>query len=105
AGAVVQSLYKLKNLDNSDGGFFIFSDISVRLEGLYRLKFTLFSIEGPYVNRLCSTLSDVFQVYSPKKLQCFTSVIESTFLTRCFSDQGVRIRIRKEPRNTHLGSR
>ncbi|CEG72861.1 hypothetical protein RMATCC62417_08344 [Rhizopus microsporus] len=101
AGAVVQSLYKLKDLDNSDGGFFIFSDISVRLEGLYRLKFTLFSIEGPSVNRLCSTLSDVFQVYSPKS---FPGMSESTFLTRCFSDQGVRIRIRKEPRSAHLGN-
>jgi hypothetical protein len=29
-----------------DGGFFIFSDISVRLEGFYRLKFTLYEIEG-----------------------------------------------------------
>lgn len=70
AGSVVQSLHKLKDLDNSgkivlaifnesmcvthlslshsllDGGFFIFSDISVRLEGIYRLKFTLFGIEG-----------------------------------------------------------
>lgn len=49
-----------------DGGFFIFSDISVRLEGYYRLKFTLYEIEGPLVNRLCSIVSDIFQVYSPK---------------------------------------
>lgn len=63
AGAVVQSPHKLKDLDGrgnkmnmnkrvnvshlqKDGGFFIFSDISVRLEGVYRLKFTLFGIEG-----------------------------------------------------------
>ncbi|KAI8645779.1 velvet factor-domain-containing protein [Parasitella parasitica] len=97
AGTVVQSLHKLKDHDNTDGGFFIFSDISVRLEGYYRLKFTLYEIEGCFVNRLCSIVSDVFQVYSPKS---FPGMSESTFLTRSFSDQGVRIRIRKEPRSS-----
>ncbi|KAK4515584.1 uncharacterized protein ATC70_010535 [Mucor velutinosus] len=97
AGTVVQSLHKLKDHDNTDGGFFIFSDISVRLEGYYRLKFTLYEIDGPLVNRLCSIVSDVFQVYSPKS---FPGMSESTFLTRSFSDQGVRIRIRKEPRSS-----
>ncbi|KAG1055165.1 hypothetical protein G6F43_002855 [Rhizopus delemar] len=52
AGSVVQSLHKLKDLDNSG----------------------------------------------------FPGMSESTFLTRCFSDQGVRIRIRKEPRSAHLNS-
>ncbi|CEP17995.1 hypothetical protein [Parasitella parasitica] len=97
AGTVVQSLHKLKDHDNTDGGFFIFSDISVRLEGYYRLKFTLYEIDGSLVNRLCSIVSDVFQVYSPKS---FPGMSESTFLTRSFSDQGVRIRIRKEPRSS-----
>ena len=63
AGTVVQSLHRLKDIDNTgislcsmdwhretnflqDGGFFIFSDVSVRLEGFYRLKFTLYEIEG-----------------------------------------------------------
>ncbi|OBZ87440.1 hypothetical protein A0J61_04504, partial [Choanephora cucurbitarum] len=98
AGTVVQSLHRLKDFDNTDGGFFIFSDISVRLEGFYRLKFTLYEIEGSYVNRICSIVSDMFQVYSPKS---FPGMSESTFLTRSFSDQGVRIRIRKEPRSSN----
>ncbi|KAG0747910.1 hypothetical protein G6F57_005416 [Rhizopus arrhizus] len=89
AGAVVQSPHKLKDLDGRDGGFFIFSDISVRLEGVYRLKFTLFEIEGNLVNRLCSILSDPFKVYLPKNFPGM-------------SDQGVRIRVRKEPRSTRL---
>jgi Velvet factor len=29
-----------------DGGFFLFSDISVRVEGYFRLRFTLFQIVG-----------------------------------------------------------
>ncbi|KAG2205094.1 hypothetical protein INT47_002188 [Mucor saturninus] len=97
AGTVVQSLHKLKDVDNTDGGFFIFSDISIRLEGFYRLKFTLYEIDGFFVKRMCSIVSNVFQVYSPKS---FPGMSESTFLTRSFSDQGVRIRIRKEPRSS-----
>ncbi|KAI7876564.1 hypothetical protein K492DRAFT_172389 [Lichtheimia hyalospora FSU 10163] len=95
AGSVVQSLHKLKDIDDKDGGFFIFADISVRHEGFFKLKFTLFKIIETHVYRLCSAFSDAFQVYSPKT---FPGMSESTFLTRCFSDQGVRIRIRKETR-------
>ncbi|KAI9314582.1 velvet factor-domain-containing protein [Dichotomocladium elegans] len=95
AGSVVQSLHKLKDVDDKDGGFFIFADISVRHEGHFKLKFTLFRIVENDVYRLCSVVSNAFQVYSPKT---FPGMSESTFLTRCFSDQGVRIRIRKEIR-------
>lgn len=91
----MQSLHKLKDIDDKDGGFFIFADISVRHEGFFKLKFTLFKIIETHVYRLCSVFSDTFQVYSPKT---FPGMSESTFLTRCFSDQGVRIRIRKETR-------
>ncbi|ORZ20199.1 velvet factor-domain-containing protein [Absidia repens] len=97
AGTLVQSLYKLKDIDNNDGGFFVFADISVRLEGNYRLKFTLFEIVGEHVQRLVSVISNPFTVYSPKY---FPGMSESSLLTRSFSDQGVRIRIRKDTRNT-----
>lgn len=111
AGSVVQSLHKLKDIDDKgmcvippktkehalliivyqDGGFFIFADISVRHEGFFKLKFTLFKIieqvshvlfslhsrltrkiffsrlyNRTHVYRLCSAFSDAFQVYSPK---------------------------------------
>lgn len=46
AGSVVQSLHKLKDTNNSEGAFFIFADISVRIEGIFKLKFTLFQING-----------------------------------------------------------
>ncbi|KAI8082964.1 velvet factor-domain-containing protein [Halteromyces radiatus] len=97
AGAVVQSLHKLKDTDNNDGGFFVFADVSVRLEGNYRLKFTLFEIAGEHVKRLVSVISNPFTVYSPKH---FPGMSESSLLTKSFSDQGVRIRIRKDTRHT-----
>lgn len=46
AGSVVQSLHKLKDTNNAEGAFFIFADISIRIEGLFKLKFTLFQIKG-----------------------------------------------------------
>ncbi|KAI9028277.1 velvet factor-domain-containing protein [Phycomyces nitens] len=102
AGQMVQSLHKLKDVDNKDGGFFVFADISVRLEGFYKLKFTLFEMKGSLVHRLSSVMSKTFQVYSPKS---FPGMSESTFLTRSFSDQGVRVRIRKEARGADSSKR
>ncbi|CDH57921.1 developmental regulator [Lichtheimia corymbifera JMRC:FSU:9682] len=92
AGAVVQSLHKLRDTENKEGGYFIFDDISVRQEGHFKFKFSLFRIVESHVFYLCSILSDTFQVYSPKT---FPGMSESTDLTRWFSDQGVRVRIRR----------
>lgn len=63
AGTLVSSLHRLKDVDNSgkcwqlqrcgrtvsanarpDGGFFVFGDLSVKIEGEFRLKFTLFEM-------------------------------------------------------------
>ncbi|ORX88658.1 hypothetical protein K493DRAFT_185910, partial [Basidiobolus meristosporus CBS 931.73] len=92
-GSLVSSLYHLKDEDNSDGGFFVFPDLSVRMEGKYRLKFTLFEIVGMEVFYCSSICSDTFTVYSAKR---FPGMEESTPLSRSFADQGLKIRIRKE---------
>ncbi|KAI7858526.1 velvet factor [Circinella umbellata] len=95
AGQTVSSMYKLKDYDNNDGGFFVFGDLSVRIEGRYRLRFNLFEITTQGAINLKSIYSDIFSVYSAK---AFPGMLESTFLSRTFSDQGVRLRIRKEHR-------
>lgn len=38
AGSIVSSLYHLKDTEGKNGAFFIFPDLSVRMEGTYRLK-------------------------------------------------------------------
>ncbi|KAJ7595067.1 velvet factor-domain-containing protein [Mycena floridula] len=45
-GSVVSSLYHLKDPQNQneDAGFFVFPDLSVRTEGSYRLKLSLFEV-------------------------------------------------------------
>ncbi|OBZ75015.1 hypothetical protein A0H81_05608 [Grifola frondosa] len=47
-GSVVSSLYHLKDAENgnADAGFFVFPDLSVRTEGSYRLKLSLFEVVG-----------------------------------------------------------
>jgi hypothetical protein len=101
AGSLVSSLHKLKDTDNSDGGFFVFGDLSVKLEGFFKLQFTLFEIRDQEVEYIKSTTSQPFQVHPSKTWQ---GMMESTVLTRSFSDQGVRLRLRKEPR-LRLGAR
>jgi hypothetical protein len=118
----------------SDGGFFVFGDISARVVGEFRLKFTLFDcrFRGDPNRQGCQHLKTVFSDpfkgtinrlrrlgirtsregnsiytepytngYSPKTVvqqKDFHGLDESTYLSRAFSDQGVRLRLRKEPR-------
>ena len=61
AGTLVSSLHRLKDVDNmgtpgatssvipllirlADGGFFVFGDLSVKVEGQFRLRFSLFEM-------------------------------------------------------------
>ncbi len=43
-GSNVSSLYRLKDISNKEGAFFVFPDLSVRMEGMYRLKVRFFSL-------------------------------------------------------------
>ncbi|KAL2162081.1 hypothetical protein VTH06DRAFT_7866 [Thermothelomyces fergusii] len=97
-GTLVSSLYSLKDTDNSQGGFFVFGDLSVRRVGTYRLAFVLYELRLAEKEcwLLSRTVSDPFVVYATKT---FPGLAESTFLTRSFSDQGVRLRLRKDSRS------
>jgi hypothetical protein len=43
-GSVVSSLYNLKD-NEEEAGFFVFPDLSVRVEGSYRLKLSLYEVQ------------------------------------------------------------
>ncbi|KAF7343897.1 Velvet domain-containing protein [Mycena venus] len=114
-GSVVSSLYALKDPTAapasagegkgkdgpttappaSDAGFFVFPDLSVRTEGSYRLKLSLFEVVGNDVRHCKSIYSAPFYVYTAKK---FPGVEESSPLTCSLADQGIKIRIRKDIR-------
>ncbi|KAF7321175.1 Velvet domain-containing protein [Mycena chlorophos] len=110
-GSVVSSLYALKDptaapapnskdspttaQPSSDAGFFVFPDLSVRTEGSYRLKLSLYEVVGNDVRHCKSIYSAPFYVYTAKK---FPGVEESSPLTCSLADQGIKIRIRKDIR-------
>ncbi|KAJ6578637.1 velvet factor-domain-containing protein [Mycena vulgaris] len=84
-GSVVSSLYALKDptapgaaaagkdggpttaSPACDAGFFVFPDLSVRTEGSYRLKLSLFEVVGNDVRHCKSIYSAPFYVYTAKK--------------------------------------
>ncbi|KXJ96948.1 velvet factor-domain-containing protein [Microdochium bolleyi] len=95
-------------------GYFIFPDLSVRHEGLYKLVFTLYELtkdpmnadvegeENPMINEVgqawfcrMEVTSGDFTVYSAKK---FPGLTESTNLSRTVAEQGCRVRIRRDVR-------
>lgn len=94
-GTVVSSLHRLKDTDNQDGGFFVWGDLSVKIEGHFRFRFILFEIFEDHVWYIKDIVSNPFPIYSSKN---FPGNPETTFLTRSFGDQGIKVRVRKEHR-------
>ncbi|KAJ1973077.1 hypothetical protein H4R34_005199, partial [Dimargaris verticillata] len=99
SGSLVSSVNILRDVEHDDqlGAFFVFPDLSIRLEGTYRLKFHLYELVDNQVVFRSHIVSDPFNVYSPKK---FPGMTESTALSKSFASQGLKIRIR-----TDLGTR
>lgn len=90
-------------------GYFVFPDLSVRHEGLYRLRFSLFENtkenayprphgnwkgQEEFTHRLDVKTREFF-AFSAKK---FPGLTESTALSRIIAEQGCRIRIRRDVR-------
>ncbi|KAL8286569.1 hypothetical protein RQP46_004586 [Phenoliferia psychrophenolica] len=86
-GSVVSSLFHLK-----DQSCFVFPDLSVRTEGRWRFKMSMYEIVEEGVRFCSSILTDTFTVYSSKK---FPGMAQSTELSRQFAQQGLRLRIRR----------
>ncbi|KPM34503.1 hypothetical protein AK830_g12069 [Neonectria ditissima] len=100
-GSLASSIHHLKDPANVEGGYFVFGDLSVKREGRFRLRFTLYdrdqdpSSDSPSVYFVSEIVTNPFTVYAPKE---FPGMSESTFLTRSFTDQGVKLRLRKDSR-------
>ncbi|KAI8149041.1 velvet factor-domain-containing protein [Fennellomyces sp. T-0311] len=90
----------LNDLDDRLGIFFIFSDLSVRTEGAFCLRFRFIDLSAGdpltmSTEILHEVYSDPFQVYSAKN---FPGMTGTTPLSQCFSRQGIKISVRKGPR-------
>ncbi|ORX52007.1 hypothetical protein DM01DRAFT_1384258 [Hesseltinella vesiculosa] len=95
AGTSVSSMHRLRDVDDTDGGFFVFGDLFCKRQGQYRLQFSLFEIVGGELHTRQVMFSNTFRTFIPKH---YPGPIEATFLSRSFNDQGVKMRIRKEHR-------
>jgi hypothetical protein len=95
---------RLTDPKGKTGFWFILQDLSVRTEGKFRLKMSMCDIgTGQGTNSvvapngkcpiLANCFSEPFTVFSAKK---FPGVIESTPLSKCFAQQGIKIPIRKD---------
>ncbi|KAF7564147.1 Velvet domain containing protein [Pyrenophora tritici-repentis] len=78
---------RLNDLDGKAGFWFVLQDLSVRTEGTFRLKLSLFDIGS-------GTNTVVPESQGPHTK--FPGVIESTPLSKCFAQQGIKIPIRKD---------
>lgn len=101
-GSLTVNASRLTDPDGKSGYWFVLQDLSVRTEGWFRLKMNFINVAAPDggegLNKgrapvLAWTFSEKFQVYSAKK---FPGVIESTVLSKCFAQQGIKIPIRKD---------
>ncbi|KAI9485964.1 MAG: velvet factor-domain-containing protein [Benjaminiella poitrasii] len=101
-GSLVSSAIKLYDTEGNLGIYFIFQDICLRTEGVFRLKFSLIDIGSAYsqtvntstVSRVLKVVeSEPFTVYTAKK---FPGVVQSTSLSKCFALQGIKIPIHRE---------
>ncbi|KAJ8064479.1 hypothetical protein OCU04_006813 [Sclerotinia nivalis] len=97
AGTTVSSCHRLKDPETDDwGAYFVFGDLSAKIEGIFVLEFNLYESHEDEVVWLGSISSDQFTVYSSK---AFPGMMESTTMTKKFQEQGLKLRVRKEPRS------
>lgn len=101
-GSLVANPSYLKDEHDRDCALFILPDLSVRTEGKYRLRFSLFRLElsdllspGARSNVLAECMTDVFTVYPAKT---FPGMLKSTELTRAIARQGFKVQIRNDVR-------
>jgi Velvet factor len=73
-------------------GVFAFPDLSVRQEGLYRLKFHMFEIIHEQAIPLVSVESEIFRVFTAKE---FPGMESSTEITEYLRRQGVKMRVNR----------
>ncbi|CAG8577385.1 10883_t:CDS:2 [Dentiscutata erythropus] len=103
-GHCTSSAYLLRDHTGQRGIYFIFQDLSVRIEGTYTLKFSFCDVRGllsPSYEGFTKLRGDVaaevysapFRVYSAKK---FPGMTESTALSKAFASQGIKLTIRKD---------
>ncbi|SAM83984.1 uncharacterized protein UBRO_06307 [Ustilago bromivora] len=98
-GRLVASANVARDLDGSRACFFVFTDLSIRQEGQFRLAFKLMGLTptsaGSGGQVVAEALTEPFQIYSPRR---FPGMTESTELAKCLARQGLQVPVRNDIR-------
>ena len=95
AGKIVSPCHILTDLYGNIGAYFIFEDLSVNIEGTYKLKICVTDLSVS--KELCRIESERFTCFPPGVLldrdgnDHYTKSIESTEISKHFAEQGVKI--------------
>lgn len=106
SGGLVSSCHLLTDLNGKRGAYFVFSDLCVRVEGIFRLKVLLLDLRLASTSKeaidrektdqlLASILTEPFVCQVPRE---WTGAQESSDLAKHFADQGIKIPIRRKAR-------
>ncbi|EST09017.2 Velvet factor [Kalmanozyma brasiliensis GHG001] len=94
-GRLVASANVARDLDGSRACFFVFTDLSIRQEGQFRLAFKLLALAPPGGGVLAEALTEPFTIYSPRR---FPGMTESTELAKLLAKQGIQVPLRNDVR-------
>ncbi|KAJ3106185.1 hypothetical protein HDU96_008302 [Phlyctochytrium bullatum] len=93
-GQIVAACTPLPNFEGSQELLFLFTDLSVRLSGQFKIKFQLFDLRlRPSCRVLATVESNIFTSFHPKE---FPGMGPSTDFSRWLARQGARIHIRTD---------
>ncbi|KAI9096084.1 velvet factor-domain-containing protein [Phlyctochytrium arcticum] len=97
SGTLVSSCHYLTDLSGSKGAYFCFSELSIRVEGTFRMLVLLSSLNQMESRNkpLATALTDPIQVFNARD---YPGLGESTELSKHFADQGIKISIRRKGR-------
>lgn len=93
-GTRASSLHRLKDDKNTYGAYFVFNDVSIKLEGSFQLRFHLWEMREFECVHLGSIVSDEFVVFVGRN---YLGPKGSSELTRVFAAQGIKLRYNNAP--------
>ena len=71
-GTLAATAVQLRDLDGVSGAFWVFADMSVRVEGMFRIRVQVVDLnDGPECPVLATAFTEPFEVYSARRL-CVT---------------------------------
>ncbi|KAI9105524.1 velvet factor-domain-containing protein [Phlyctochytrium arcticum] len=102
-GSLVSPCHFLTDLNGTKGAYFVFPDLSIRVEGTFTLKIilsNLASIKSQGVATvMASVTSNPFISYNSRD---FPGLQETSALSQHFARQGVKIPVRRKPRKPSI---